>query len=85
MSIEQIEKIVREAVEDVAGIQSLQNDISLVDRSLAIPPACFLYIFDIIESKTKLPVYDILKNSNHEVMTIRNMTTALYELETRPR
>ncbi|SHH84864.1 hypothetical protein SAMN02745823_01176 [Sporobacter termitidis DSM 10068] len=80
-SKEVIENTIRDAVKDVTGITNLEKDASLIDRELAIIPACFLYIFDILEKKLELPVYNIFKDHTFEVMTVENLTNALFELE----
>jgi hypothetical protein len=82
-SKEAIEKTIREAVKDVTGIAFLEKDASLIDRELDIIPANFLYIFDILEEKLQLPIHDVLINHTFEVMTVENLTDALFKLELR--
>jgi hypothetical protein len=79
---ESIEKTIREAIKNVTGITALDEDDSLLDRELNILPANFLYIFDILEEKLKLPVHDIFIDHTYEVMTVKNLTNALLVLET---
>ncbi len=71
------------AVEEVTGILDLENDTSLIDRDLAIMPACFLYIFDMLEKRLQLPVYDIFIDNTFEVMTVENLSNALLKLKTK--
>ena len=47
-----IQNAIRESVEFVTGRSNFSNDTSLLDRDLAIIPANFLYIFDMLEKKT---------------------------------
>lgn len=75
-----VEKIVREVVMNVTGINKLENYDSLVGKDLNINPADFLYIFDILEKQFQLPVHDIFISHTFEVMTIGNMTDVLFEL-----
>jgi hypothetical protein len=79
---ESIEHKIREAVGDVTGTTNLDKNVSLIDRAALIIPVCFLYIFDILEKSLELPVYDIFTNHSFEVMTVENLTDALFELET---
>jgi hypothetical protein len=79
-SREDIEKAIREAVGDVTGITGLDDDANLTDTALGIAPANFLYIFDILERRLQVPAHDVLKTSGYQVMGIKNLTDALYEL-----
>lgn len=66
--------IVKETVKEVTGIEIYHPDVSLLDSKLAINPVDFLYVFDILEKKLKIPVTDILKNSRYDVMVLDNFT-----------
>lgn len=76
-----IEKAILEAVKAVAGIEFLEKSANLVDRDMNIIPANFLYVFDMLEEKFRLPVYNIFIDSTYEVMTVENLTEALFELQ----
>ena len=76
-----IENIIRDAVKNVTGIIELKKDDSLIDKELKIIPADFIYIFDILRERLQLPVHDIFVKHTFEVMTIENMTDALFELK----
>ena len=74
-----IENAVRDSIKSVTGIEALDKDASLVDSILGISPASFLYIFDILENNYLLSAYDILRTKDFHIMTIKNLTDALYE------
>jgi len=76
-----IQNIIRDAVEAVTGITNYSNDASLIDRELAIIPAKFLYIFEIIEQRLHVPLSEIFIKHSFEVMTVENLTSAIMELE----
>jgi len=78
---EDIEQAIRDAVGRVTGITELDSDLNLVSKELGIAPANFLYIFDIFEKALGLPIHDILKSNNYQVMTVANLTEALYALD----
>ena len=80
-SSEDIIKVIRKAVEDVAGIVNLDDNASLVDKNLRIAPADFLYIFDILEKEVQVNVYDVLKDNTYHVMTVNGLATAISRLE----
>lgn len=82
-SKEGIEKAIREAVKDVTGITIFDKDTSLIDSKMNILPAQFLYIFDLLEKKLQIPVHDIYIKQTFEVMTVGNLTDALFELDKR--
>jgi len=71
------------AVKDVTGIAHLEENASLIDRNLNIPPSAFLYIFDRLAERLQLPVHDILADNTSEVMSVANMAGAIFELEKR--
>ena len=54
--------------------------MNLLDNRLAIQPADFLYIFDLLEKELHVPVSDLLKNYDHTVMEVGAMSDALSEL-----
>jgi hypothetical protein len=79
-SKEVIGALIHEAVKTVTGIDLLDDDSCLVDRTLGIHPADIIYIFEIIEERLKLPIHSIFINNNSEVMIIKNLINALSEL-----
>ena len=78
---ETIEKTIRETIKTVTNADELDSYVSLVDRSIDIIPADFLYIFSILEEKLQLPTSDIFKDCTYEVMTISGLTDALSDLQ----
>ena len=80
---EEIEVMVREVVKDVTGVETRSPDASLIDRETGIIPADFLYIFDQLEQKLRAPVCGIFEEYTYEVMTVRNLADALYDLAAR--
>ena len=83
LSQEFIEKTIREALENVCGISDIESDVSLLEKEIAIHPANFVYIFDILEEKLGLPIHNILTDRTFEVMTVANLTNALLDLNDR--
>lgn len=71
---------IKDAVWKVTGITIESEEISLLDTKLDIPPADFLYIFDILEKNLELPVTEIFQDSNYIVMKVNNLSDALFKL-----
>ena len=78
---ESIETAIRDAIEDVTGKSTIEKDTNLVYKGSGIAPVNFLYIFDIVEKKLCLSVFDIFKTHSYQVMTIENLVEAIYRLE----
>ena len=74
---------IRECVIDVMKEVTLCEikDGSLIDKNLGIHPADFLYIFEILEDKLKVPIVEILMNSDYTVMQLDKFCNALWELQ----
>jgi len=77
---EVIQAAIYDAVREVTGISHFEKNASLIDKDLRIGPASFLYIFDILEKQLQVPACDIFQNHTYEVMTISNLTEALFAL-----
>jgi len=77
---ESVETAIRESIFDVTGVAKLEGNSSLVGKELDINPVAFLYIFDILEKRLRLPVYDVFTKYGYNVMTVDNLATALLEL-----
>jgi len=75
-----IEKAIFDAVENVTDITQLNKDTSLISRELGIVPVDFLYVFDILQQRLQLSVYEIFRNHTYEVMTVGNLIDALFDL-----
>lgn len=78
---ELIEQVVSEAIEQVAGINITDKENSLIGKNSEIMAVNFLYIFDIIEKQLQLPVCKVFENNSYEVMSIRNLSKAIYMLQ----
>lgn len=76
----EVMELIREVVFEVTGNKVESDEISLLDTSLNINPADFLYIFDLLEKELKVPAVDILKDHDYTVMRIDNMSEALLAL-----
>jgi len=79
---EEIKETIRSAVVEVTDLAILDDDTCLLDSHLRIPPVAFLYIFDIIEKQLNFPVCDFFAKNTFEVMTLKNLTEALYYEQT---
>lgn len=79
----EIEQIIQSTISSVSGNIVVRLDDSLIDKDSPIIPADFLYIFDILEKKLKVPACTIFERNSCNVMTLSNLTTALYELQKR--
>ena len=75
-----IERTIRDVIYEVTGNDNIDADMLLVGKDISIHPAFFIYIFDILEKKLKLPVFSIFRDFSYEVMTIRNLVTAFTKL-----
>ena len=82
LSKEELQQNIRKIVEDVTKIRIESYDTNLLDSSININPANFLYIFDELEKELKLPVVDIFKENKCDVMTIKNLCRAIMDLNT---
>lgn len=71
---------IKDAVWNVTGIKIESEETSLLDTKLGIPPADFLYIFELLEKNLELPVIDIFRDSNYLVMKLNNLSDAIFEL-----
>lgn len=78
---DEIRQVVEIAVKEVTG-KPFNTDKSLIDRDSGIMPANFLYIFEILEEKLNLPVCSIFETNSYEVMTIDNLSKAIFTLQT---
>lgn len=77
---EYIQNIITLAVKQVTG-KDIDDDTCLVDKEVAIFPADFIYIFEIIEEKLHLQISDIFKEKSYEVMIVSNLVDAISELK----
>lgn len=76
----EVMELIRKVVFEVTGNKVESDEISLLDTSLNINPADFLYIFDLLEKELKVPAVDILKDHDYTVMRIDDMSEALLAL-----
>lgn len=81
---EEIRKIIVDAIENIAGVRIKDFSVSLISKDVDINPADFLYIFQLLEKKLSLPVYQVFEEYTYDVMSIENLSNALYELEKVP-
>jgi len=79
ISIENIEREIRIAIKTITNLDNLDNNANLLDQYLGIIPVDFIYIFDIIESKYSDKIYKILIDHSFHVMTIKNLSIAIFE------
>lgn len=75
-----METMIKETVWEVTHIKVPSAEISLLDTSLNINPADFLYIFDILEKRLSKPVADIFKTNTYSVMKVHDLAAALLAL-----
>jgi hypothetical protein len=75
-----IKACIKKAIKDTVGSEPSRDDIILLDDKLNIPPAGFLYIFDILERQLRLPVCEVFTNHSFNVMSINNLSDAIYEI-----
>lgn len=73
-------KLIQKTVFEVTQIKLDSEDISLLDTSLGIYPADFLYIFDLLEKELKVPATDVFKSHSYDVMVVDKLSDALLEL-----
>lgn len=76
----EIMELIRKVVFEVTRNKVESDEMSLLDTSLSITPADFLYIFDLLEKELGVPAVEILKDHNYTVMKIGNMSEALLGL-----
>jgi len=80
-SKEQIELSIRSAVKAVVDIEIQDNKLNLVAKEMGINPAMFLYIFEILENELQMQVCDVFIDQTSEVMTLENLTNAIFQLQ----
>lgn len=76
----EIMELIRKVVFEVTRNKVESDEMSLLDTSLSINPADFLYIFDLLEKELGVPAVEILKDHDYTVMKIGNMSEALLGL-----
>ena len=80
VTYETIENNIREAIESVTCIRIIDGDTSLISKDMDIAPSDFLYIFDILERKLQINVHAVLAASTYQVMTVRNLSGAIFDM-----
>ena len=75
-----LQSLITEVIYEVSNISLDSMDINLLDSRLNMKPSDFIYIFDILEKKTGLPVVDLFKNHDYTIMTVENITNAMFQL-----
>ena len=80
ISKEKIRKALVNILNEVTDVKDVGEDTILVSENVGIFPADFIYIFDALERELSLPVFKIFENSNYSVMTVKNLTEAIYKL-----
>jgi len=78
---EDVQSAVKNALKRVTGIEILSERENLLKAEVGIAPAKFLYVFDELQEGLQLPVYEIFKNQTFVVMSVENLSTALFELQ----
>lgn len=76
----EIETTIRKALDKVVKCGDIDENSCLLDKEAKIIPSNFIYIFDEIEHMLDLPVCKIFENNTYEVMTVKNLTEAIYKL-----
>lgn len=69
--------LIQKTVYEVTQVKADSPETNLLDTRLAIHPADFLYIFDLLEKELKIPVVTILINHDYTIMRIDQMSEAL--------
>lgn len=83
LTTEEIKEIIREVIKQVVGIDSIDENTNLLDSEIAIFPAYFIYIFDMISKKTELPVCKILEQATFRIMTIHSLAEEIENMQTK--
>ena len=78
---ENIENLIREVICDVTGLAVDDTTQNLVGMHSEILPVEFLYIFEILERKLKVPLCNIFTTHGYEVMTIKNLANAIIDIK----
>lgn len=76
----EIINLIQKTVFEVTQVRVDSEEMSLLDTRLNINPVDFLYIFDLLEKKLKIPAADIFKDHDYTVMRIDYMSEALLGL-----
>ena len=77
---QRITEAIWKTIESVTSYSYRDEDLCLVDRGINIPPVDFLYIFEQLEIELELPIHCILATSTYEIMTVRNLVTAIFNM-----
>lgn len=73
-------ELIKKAVYEVTQIHVDCGKTNLLDTSMDICPADFLYIFDLLEKELHVPAVDILNGRSYHILEIDAMSEALLEL-----
>lgn len=76
----EIMKLIQKTVFEVTKIHVDNEKINLLDTSLDICPADFLYVFDLLEKELNISIVEILIRYPYYVMELDHMSDALLEL-----
>ena len=76
-----IESEIQKTIFDVTGLTITDTSQNLVNKMTNIMPSDFLYIFEALEQKFKVPMSNIFITHNYDVMTIKNLGIAITDLE----
>lgn len=79
-SIDYIEAVVYEAIEQVTGMTNIDSNVCLLDKNVGIMPAEFLYIFEHVESKLGMPINSVLTENTYEVFFVDKLVEAIYKI-----
>lgn len=74
ISVADIKTIIRDIVCSVSGKSDFQDVDNLLSRDIGIMPVDFLYVFDCLEKRFGLPLFEIVENRDYTVMTIDNLS-----------
>ncbi|MBC8569492.1 hypothetical protein [Zongyangia hominis] len=79
MKREEAETMILAAIQERTGNLVEDKDTHLLSGAIPIPLVDWLYVFDALEQKTKLPVARVLEDHDYTVFTVRGLAGAICE------
>lgn len=74
-----LQKIIKDSIFEICQKEVEDYDENLLSMTYGIPAVEFLYIFALIEQKTKANVASVLEENSYKVFTINNLARKIFD------
>jgi hypothetical protein len=82
MNVNDTEKYISDVIERFSGIKDIDENMNLLGPDSKVMSYLFIYIFDEFKERYGEKVYDIFKNNDYTVFTIKNIAFELDKIRT---